>query len=90
MQSILPSDVKFKDWIYTFVALFLSTAFVLVALNLSNLAHFVRWAGRGLKDMWAWIRSPQRWWRGSEGSADDEHEMDDQDDDVDDLYFGTI
>lgn len=90
MQSILPSDAKFKDWIYTLVALFLSTLFVLVVLNLSNLTHLVRWIGRGLKDIWTWIRSPRRWWSSSEANTEDEHEMDDQGDEADDLDFGTI
>jgi hypothetical protein len=87
MQTILPNNVKFKDWVYTLVALSLSTAFLV--LNLSNLAQVYQWCRSGVVRSWRFLRAI-RWRRSRAGSDNEEFEMDDPDGQGDEDGGGAV
>ena len=48
--SVLPSDVKLKDWVYTLVGLSVFT--LLLVVNLSHVTRFIRFVGTKQESIW--------------------------------------
>jgi hypothetical protein len=76
MQSVLPTSVNLKYWIYTLVGLFVITT--LLVINLPHITKFIQFL-RGWQDWyWGWlwevIRNKRRQGPGDEEQEDSEDE----------------